>query len=87
MADQQEQSQRDAPKGHELRVRAGHAVPLAVNLARSFFLDQPFEGKVDHLAARLAEKHGYNFELAGGKNQCRVNNAQCLGQQGQVCAE
>lgn len=84
---QQEQRQRHAPVRDKLRVRARHAVPLAVDPARPLLLDQPLEDKVERLAAELADEHEGDLGLARGEDEGRVDDDEGLREEGEVGAD
>ncbi len=87
VADEEKQRERNAPKDDKLRVRAGHAVALAVDAARPLFLDEPLQRKVERLAGQLAGEAKAYFHLARGEDEGRVDDAQGLREEGEVCAE
>lgn len=86
MAHKQEQSKRDTPECDKLRVRAGHSIPLAVYPPRPLLLDKPLESKVDGLTGELARKHEGDLYLAGEEDQCSVDDAEGLREEGEVRA-
>jgi len=85
--DEQEERDRDAPEGHELGVRARHAVALAVDAAGALFLDQPLEGKVGGLAGELAGEGERYLSLAGRPDEGCVDDAEGLGEEGEPGAD
>lgn len=87
VANQEEQRERDAPKGDKLRVRAGHAVAFAVDAPRALLLDQALQRKVERLAGQLAGEAEADFHLARGEDEGRVDDAEGLREEGEVCAD
>ena len=75
MADEQEETEGDAPVGDELGVGAGHAVALAVDAGRALLLDDTFEDEVERLAGELAGKGQGDLNLAGGEDEGGVDDA------------
>jgi hypothetical protein len=83
---QQEQGEGEAPEGDELGVRAGHAVALAVDEARTLLLDDALEDEVEGLAGELAGKGEAYFGFARGEYQGGVDDAEGLWEEGEVGA-
>lgn len=86
MTDEEKEGEGEAPKGDKLGVRRGHAVALAVDAARTVLLDETLEGKVDGLAGELAGKGEGDFGLARREDERRVDDAEGLRDEGEVCA-
>ena len=84
---QQEQRDRNTPEGDELGVGRGHAVALAVDAGGALLLNKALKGKVESLAGELARKHEGNLNLAGGEDEGGVDDAEGLGEEGEVGAE
>ena len=68
-------------------MRARHAISLAVDLPRPLLLNQPFEYKVQRLAAELAYEHECDFGFAGEEHEGPVNDSEGLGEEGEVRAD
>lgn len=87
MAHEEDEAEGDAPEKDKLGVGAGHAVALAVDLARALLLDEALEDKVERLAGELAGKEQGDLDLARGKDEGQVDDAERLREEGEVCAE
>lgn len=87
VAHEEEEGEGDAPEKHKLGVGAGHAVPFAVDLARALLLDEALEDEVEGLAGELAGEEEGDFDFARGEDQGEVDDAEGLGEEGEVCAE
>jgi hypothetical protein len=55
-----------------------------VDLSRALFLDEPLEEEVEGLAAQLAEEHECYFDLTRSEDEGRVDDAERLGEEGEV---
>lgn len=78
VAHDQEQGERDGEVGDELRVRAGHAVALAVHAAWTLLLDQPLEGEIEGLAQKLPREHEGHLGLARRPYEGGVDDTEAL---------
>ncbi len=87
MAHEKDEGEGDAPEEDKLGVGAGHAIALAVDLARALLLDQALEDKVERLAGELAGEEQGDFDLARCEDEGQVDDAERLRQEGEVCAE
>lgn len=87
VANEEEEGEGDAPEGDELGMGAGHAVALAVDAERALLLDQALEAEVDDLAGELAGEHQGDFDFAGEEDEGRVDDAEGLGEEGEVGAD
>lgn len=53
-----------------------------MDLARALFLDEAFEEEVEGLAAELAGEHEGDFDFACGEDECSVDDAEGLWEEG-----
>lgn len=75
VTNEEEQGEVYAPEGNELRMRAGHAVALAVDPARSLLFDEALEEEVECLAAHLAGEHEEDLDFARREDERGVDDA------------
>ena len=87
MPREEEQREAHAPEGDELGVRGGHTVALAVDAGGALLLDEALEGEVETLAGELTGEGEANLGLARRVYEGCVDDAEGLGEQGEVGAE
>lgn len=86
MSNEQEERDGNAPESDELRMGAGHAVALPVNLSGTLLLDESLKSKIQCLARQLAKEHEGYFCFAREENEGCVDDAETLGEKGEVGA-
>lgn len=68
-------------------MRAGHAIAFSVDSSRPLLLDESFQSEIEGLAGKLAGKKEGDFDFAGGEYEGGVDDAERLGEEGEVGAE
>lgn len=87
VADEKEEDDARGPEGDELGVAAGHAVALPVDARGAALLEDALEAEVEGLAEELAAADEDDLGLARGEYQGRVDDAEGLGDEGEVGAQ
>ena len=87
MSEEQEQCQAQRKERNELGMRRGHPIAFPMHLLWSLLLQYPLQNKIQSLTCHLPSKHRKDLDFASRPDQTRVDHAEALGNERQVCAE